>query len=127
MVYNTQETKQYSITSGDGEGQPGNLDKLDAICESYGYGTFDPKNQPLSVYSSNDFPLDGDGPLKHATLKGDYSLFSASTGEPMLENLGGGQYLNWPGATYESSETSLTWEEGRNGDYALPKATLEGK
>ena len=56
---------------------------------------------------------------------------SSSTDELMIDsetgrqNLSDGQYLNWAGATYESSETSRTWEEGRNGGYAGLGANVE--
>ena len=58
-------------------------------------------------------------------------MSSTSTDEVMvdsetgMQNLGDGQYLNWAGTTYESSETTRTWEEGRNGAYAGLGANVE--
>ena len=45
--------------------------------------------------------------------------------ESGMRNIGDGQYLNFQNDFYQSSETTGTWEEGRNGGYATLGANVE--
>ena len=91
----------------------------------------------VGVRAAYDFPLNenilfslnasagyaNEGEIRNMSSNStDEVLVDSETG---MQNLGDGQYLNWSGATYESSETSRTWEEGRDGGYVSLGAGFE--